>query len=535
MLIAFTLLLSQVAYGIAEQEPDPTTPHTHTPQQKKTGIIFEGNLIFEDQFYLTLLDSIFQHTDWELTATSALHIAQRIQKFLHDAGYELAHVQGRLQDNALRLTIDEGKLGRIIFRGHNAFNTVRLRLELNIPENIYNRPALNRQLQYIRTHYNVEHVSMRLVPTENRNHIGWQIENFGPLQGYVHRPSVGRYDLLVTLGRSDWRSGFNIHLKVGGPDGVLLGTSYTGTKLLFDNDRWRLRLDGGVRSFAGLNGRAGVMAPTRGLVTIEYGPAPIGNTKLRPFLHLYSDLWSRQRVDLGIERYYHYRQGAELRLDYELTERMRVGIGLGAQNRNLFFVDRPDSTTVDPSLAKFTDIRSVIALRAHFVFDHDQHRLDRQHQATFDLESFTDSDQNTTTLLRIDYRKVFELGWHDLWLRLRGLAMGGKVRFVDEIPMTYFLRGVFGDEISVRQGAGASLGARFSLARDLYKVGVFADTAVYQRPNEKKKFSPVFAAAFGPSLHTLVMATLQVNVYYVFGFQGKNFDTGLYLGIRKAY
>lgn len=510
------------------------------PEQAKRNrgaISFSGNVIFENQFYITLIDTFLADANWELDEQRASALAKRVEQFLHHSGYELAQVRGALNDGDVHLEIDEGKLARVIFRGHNAFNTVRMRLEINIIENIYNRPALSRQLNYIRRRYGVENIGMRLVPTKDRKHSGLQIEDFGPLQGYAKPPEPGRYDLVISLGRPEWNTGFNLHVKVGGPDGVLIGTSYTGRGFVFADDRWRIRLDGGLRPFKRVDGGPSQVAPTRALSTIEYGPATIGTSRLRPFLHVYADLWSRQRVDLGIEQYYHYRQGAELRLDYEFTQDMRVGIALGVQNRYLFSVRRSQLPlgVNEKALQPFDEVRSVIALRAQLKFDKEQTRLDRLHQVNLDLENFIHDNAGTLTQLRIDYRKVFEFGWHDIWLRLRAQGMGGDIRFVDEVPVTHFLRGVFGDEIAVRQAAGASVEFRFSLARDLYKIGLFADTVIYQRPGRKKGLDPIFAGAAGPALHTLVLDTMQLNVYFSVGFKDSSFDSALYLGIRKAY
>ena len=88
-----------------------------------------------------------------------------------------------------------------------------------------------------------------------------------------------------------------------------------------------------------------------------------------------------------------------------------------------------------------------------------------------------------------------------------------------------YVRGVFGDRYYVKRVAALALEFRWSLARDLYKISVFHDLAVYgELDREHGGDHPRVADAFG------------LNLYYSFGFtsDGK-FDRGVSASISKAF
>src|SRR3954463_10308754 len=79
--------------------------------------------------------------------TMARTVATRLASFLHRAGYALATVRARAEGEQILVDIDEGRLDKIIFLGGGAFETLRLRLGLNIQQDVFNQRARDPQLR----------------------------------------------------------------------------------------------------------------------------------------------------------------------------------------------------------------------------------------------------------------------------------------------------------------------------------------------------------------------------------------------------
>src|SRR5256712_1063898 len=107
-------------------------------------LVFHGNVGLVEDVYRTVLDL---PTGTKATPATARAVASRLQKFLHDSGYALATVRARAEGEQIVVDVDEGRLDKIIFLGGGAFETLRLRLELNLREGIFNKPELERQLR----------------------------------------------------------------------------------------------------------------------------------------------------------------------------------------------------------------------------------------------------------------------------------------------------------------------------------------------------------------------------------------------------
>lgn len=73
-------------------------------------------------------------------------LAAQAQRFLRDSGFELAWVRGTFADGRMLLEVHEGLLEKIVFHGRLTFNLMRFRVALDLPRNVFNRPALERQI-----------------------------------------------------------------------------------------------------------------------------------------------------------------------------------------------------------------------------------------------------------------------------------------------------------------------------------------------------------------------------------------------------
>ena len=75
------------------------------------------------------------------------------------------------------------------------------------------------------------------------------------------------------------------------------------------------------------------------------------------------------------------------------------------------------------------------------------------------------------------------------------------------------------------------------MTRDLFKLAVFADAAVFEQPGRNRAESRImFAGSTGGGINLLVLDTVQANMYYAVGIDSDlRFDHNLVLSVRKAF
>src|SRR5437868_1488113 len=107
-------------------------------------LVFHGNVALLEDVYRSVLDL---PAGTKATPANARSVAARLRRFLHKAGYALATVQARVQGEQIAVEIDEGRLDKTIFLGGGSFETLRLRLDLHLHDDVFNKPELERQLK----------------------------------------------------------------------------------------------------------------------------------------------------------------------------------------------------------------------------------------------------------------------------------------------------------------------------------------------------------------------------------------------------
>ena len=503
---------------------------------KPPPIKIHGNWALIDEVYLAVVD--LPSTAKANRATAAL-VERRLQEFLYRAGYVLADVQARVVDGAIEVHVDEGQLEKIIFLGAGTLKTLRLKLDLSLPHHVFNRPNLVRQLKYLGKRHGVSKITFKLVPVRRVDHDGPQVDDLGKVKGHaVLRPDA-RYHLHIRFGGSDWGTGFGLDLEYDFPDGLTLGGHYKGAGLLFGDDRWRVGAKAGGKVRYGLDDGEPYLALSRAALEFKwYTPALVGRG-LRPYLWLRSDLESRQRGDRELEIYYSERLEGSLNIGYEFIDGLAFSIGGGVEERFIFDVEYQQDHIA--SVDEDSRFRPFVGGRADLGFEIGEVRRDRHHKLVLAGRHYWVEGLHSFGRAVMGYQKVFEIGWHDLWVKSRGAWLWGEISFYDEEPVGgRYVRGCFGNKYYVHKVGNLVLEFRLSLARDLVKLSFFHDLAVFgelDRTDPSNVGEDVRVAnSFGLGFHVLIIDAFQLDFYYGFGFTSdEEFDHGLAVSLKKVY
>jgi len=137
-----------------------------------------GNRVLPEEVYI---NALHLPSDAQPDLATAQYIEEALYGFLVKGGYELAAVGAVVTDRGIDVQIDEGQLEKIVFTGRLTFNTLRFRLQLYIEQEVFNRPALERQIAQLSDKIGLPVVKWSLVPTPHPEHVGPQLESLGAI------------------------------------------------------------------------------------------------------------------------------------------------------------------------------------------------------------------------------------------------------------------------------------------------------------------------------------------------------------------
>src|SRR5712671_3480869 len=263
-------------------------------------LVFHGNVGLVDGVYRSVLDL---PPSTKATPANADAVATRLQRFLHDSGYVLAIVRASAQGEQILVEVDEGRLDKIIFLGGGAFETLRLRLDLNLRDGVFNKPDLERQLAALAERLGLGEFAYEVVPVAYVEPQDLQLDAEQSREPSLGLLRPGRpYELRILVQAREFRSGVSPELEVNSLEGGGLGATYRSGGLLKEQDRFQLggRVAGALRGR--LDGNGSYLTFTRLLVDGEYETPPLARV-LRPSIRARADLSNRQRGDLHVEAF----------------------------------------------------------------------------------------------------------------------------------------------------------------------------------------------------------------------------------------
>lgn len=543
MLLAIATLALVSASASASALPATDPPALASPQLQVT---FHGNVVLPEEVYVAILNL---PDDAPATEATAATVRERLMRFLHRAGYELAVVATARRQDELHVFIDEGQLGKIILRGQGAWGTLQAHLALELPQKVFNRPAVERLIGRLSTRYGVQVERYELVPSSEVEHIGPQLTTLGPVDGVMQSffgrpliPPQSRNDLVLVSNRDEFARGLGFGADLSGADGLVGSAEFRGRGLLWKSDRWLARAQAGAKVRNRLLTDGAYLAPTRGALELRWLSPPLGWT-LRPGLEVGAEYSSRQRPDLPLESYRLTRLRASASLRAELHAGLELSLGAGLERLDAFHLEAAAGAPVPGGVRPIGLTHPVLSAGLDVDVSPQELRRDRHHELHLEALLYPTSAIESYEVARWKYQKVFELGWHDLWVTSRGAFWWGEPPFVEETSVGGSLvRGVFPDRLFSRRAGSLSLEARLSVVRDVYKLAVFHDLALFQeRDPLTGAVRPRLANAFGLGFSALVTDTFQLGVYYALGFSGASlgrgggFDRGLSVNLSEAF
>lgn len=519
-------------------DPDAGMEIPSTAITEKVTVKILGGEVQPHAFYLNALHLPAKAVPNEATANL---IAAQLQARMIDMGYELASVTARVNDDdEVEVTVDEGKIDRILFMGQLSFQQLRFKLALALPYDVFNRDLLDRQVRSMGEQLGTPGVSWQLVRTAPVQHQGPQVEAFpdeldfsvaGGNMIHPRRP----YEVRISFPPNE-HSYVGVDLRAYYIDGIELGINYVGRDLLAKGDRWYVGGSGGV----GARLRIGTsdLYPyfSRGSFDASYTTQKLAKY-FRPGIWTSTFIASRQRSDLLIESFWNWTVDAALQLEIEVRPALRFSVAAGYEYRVLFGVESPPNVDTPYEGKMIQHNRPFVRLLTESVVKPNVLRWDRRHTLESEFRYYFPLRKDLGMgWVDLRYQYVKEFGWHDFWIKGHGHATWGDITFADEISVGEFVRGIF-NGIWVPTAISILLEFRFSLVRDVLKVGAFADFGVFaERNRTTNELYPAFGMGVGPTVSLLALDMFQVDMFLGFGIRpSAAFNVGFGLILNKAF
>jgi hypothetical protein len=498
----------------------------------------EGTKVLPPEVYFDLI-KLPEHA--RPNEATAKEVQKQLLEYLLRTGFELATVTATVTDDGIDLEIDEGQIERVLFLGKLSFQQVRFKLALLLPNDVFNRPLLDRQVRELSASMHLPGVHWELVRTSEVVHLGPQVTQLPAqldlaLQGdqVIHERRPYEVHILFPEGTG---SGLGIDVHSDYVNGLELGVNYLKRDLLLDGDRAYLGASGGVGARARLDTEKLYAHFSRGVVELRYDSFPVLG-HLRPNVWGQGEWVARQRPDLQLENYNALTGAAALQLELEVRQGFHFLVGTGVEWRRLFGFS---GTSAGPLSADVVDAdrrRPFLRVTHESVVDPSVLRWERRHTLESELRLyFPLSSQPLFAWVDVRYQFVRSFGWHDLWVKSRGHLAWGDVSFHDEVSVGEFDRGLFGAQF-VSSALNLQLEYRFSITRDVLKVSLFHDLALFAvRPvRGETALLPQLANGFGPGVHFLAQDMFQLDMYLAFGFRRLGvFGAAFSMQFQKAF
>lgn len=479
-----------------------------------------------------------------LSEELAEQLRRRLTHYYHGRGYTLARVWSRIHEGCLYLTIDEGKLEKIIVRGSaGGITALMVRWLVELPYDVYNEPLLNTQLDIIRQRFGISEMDIEIWRSPRVRQVGFQLS---AVDRNLFSEEVATWELHLVLAPSRG-SGPSIGV-LSSPDyGVTPYAQYNRAGVFFADNRDRLGLlmETGYYTRRDLNRDRYVLRLTHVQLGARYDFPAIGGV-LRFFTDNHVQTSSYQRPDLPLDEYWRFTVHNSANIGLDLTRGFTISFGGGLEHTSLFGIKPVAGRPFE--ISPFSNERYFATAGFDLNLTPDEVRLDQQEILTARY-CFYHLDISRWHRLSATYRRHQPIGYHDFILAAQFLYTFGATPFYDEVSLGGpLMRSFFKGRYYVDRAGWMTMEMRASLWKDIIKIGIYHDLAVFGRITHDPKAlgrsrytladeveEYALANSFGPGFHWLVFDTFQFNFYTAFGFAPHGFDISYYFTFRKVF
>lgn len=507
---------------------------------EESGLFIVGN----ERVPLETLEEVIQRrSDEEIGEELAARTKAELLHYYYAQGYSLARIWTKVHQGKLFISIDEGKLEKIIVRGRGAITTLLLEWWIDLPGNVYNQRLLRAELDNFTDRTGIKDIATQIVKSRVVREVGFQLSDWG-IDVFGEKTSM--YELHIIIAPASG-SGPGIGAITSPYYGFVPFVQYGDKGTFFENgkDKLLLSLETGYHIRRDLNKGGWDLRFTHFQTGGRYDFPP-----LRDLLRFYSEshleISGFQRPDLPLDEYWAFVLHSSVNAGFDILDGFSIWFGGGAEYKSIFSIKQ---VTKEPfNVTPFDNGRFFAAVGLDLNLTPHEIRIDRLH--TFSLKyEFYLIDVARFHRLEAAYKKVFALGYDDFIAQTKLLYTFGPTPFYEEKSLGGpMMRSFFKGAFYVDRAAWLSFEYRLSLWKDVIKISLYHDLAMFGQlthdPNALNSGTYTEAAesenwalanSFGPGFHWLILDSFQFDLYGSMGFSPVGFSFYYYFEFMKVF
>lgn len=450
-------------------------------------LIIQGNVLYTQDYIVRAADIDIIPANKFTFGT----IAAAITKFYNDNGYTLARVLLVRESLAsIIVYVDEGRLNRIVFKNLNSLDTMRIQYDFSLPNRIYNKLTVTKQLEKLKTKYAIKDFIVTIQQSKDYSGARFQINRLSPpftdgklpLLPTLPATPDPQYDIIITIVSFpvEESGGFKYGLDTSFSLGLIPYISYSQPDVIKQGDNFRIRFKTGF--MYGLNGNfTSYPYNTFNQIKSTYNFKAHFDGLFIPRVSSQLHNSKAGRKDLGLDQYKYVSINALAEPGFTPIERLRIYPGYGVEKVFIFqAVENPDATVPQPTITKDTQVWHFVGIQSNI--DIIPFSLKHTTGRKITLEAYR--YQNTAHFYKvgIDTTVKFEFPNYDLFdFQADYTYLNDPVPFYyEEAVSTRTFKGFMGKDYYTTHIARASFEYEISIHRDFIHVGVYNDFTAFK-------------------------------------------------------
>lgn len=508
--------------------------------EKLPNVVIAGNEIVPTEMLCQVL--CVTRTS-EITRELAARVRREMLQYYYKRGYTLARVWTKIHEKKLFISVDEGKLDKVIIRGRGSAISVLIKWLLDIPYDVYNKGLVESQLAAIQKRLGLGHVSHYIIRSEKKKDVGFQLSDWGV---DIFQQKRALFEMHIQIAKTEGTGpGFGVQTVPG--LGVVPSVSYTARGVFFDDaaDKVKLRLRNGYDLRKRINGSSRNLSFThvQGYGRYDF---PAIKDLVRFYSEDYVEMSSYKRPDLPLDEYWRFVVHASLNVAFDIDDTISIWLGGGVEYINIFSIRHVPEDTFE--MEPFDNRRFFGGFGLDFNFSPEELRLDRLHTLNLKYEFYS---LKVSKYHRVSglYHWLKPVGYDDMIVQLKMTYTIGSTPFYEEVPIGgKLMRNFFKGDYYIDRAGWASFEYRFSLWKDILKVSLYGNVAGFgQIAHDKDAMKQgtytdafesdeaAFAVSGGPGFHWLILDIFQFDIYACFGWAPNGYEISYFFEFMKVY
>lgn len=448
-------------------------------------------------------------------------VAKTIDRFYHKRGYTLAKTF-LIKETPSRLFVyvDEGSLGKVIFKRLGTIDTLKMKYEFNLKHKVYHKRSVAKELTRLEKKYGFKKVYARIQPARVYDESLFQLdrEYTFPGVGTIRLPyslQYGqRYDLKIFfVKKSDGkRREFTYGFGTSYTKGIIPWIKYRHPSLISRGDRWEIESSMGI--FYGFDLKyTDLPRWTFMEAKTKYHFTPTLREYFTPLVKGSVYRSRASRGDIGLSQYEYLLLNGTLAPGITLFKRLRIYAGYGGERVYIYDSKKDPDAEFQVDVSEHTDFWQYL----EFSTELDlipwtlKRTIEREIRTTYAYYFNRRSFHELSIKGNLDY----EFENFDIY------NFAFEYAFVWERPPFYHepavsgsrFKGFMGKEYHSRKMLKVSNEYRISLYRDFVFGGLFVDF-VWFEGSGYDLFGDQYGIVGGISSHIIFLDQFEFTVYY---------------------